>query len=67
VEAYPHDTGGKKVSASFLDNGTRRLFEQVGFSYDRRKDMNHCVMSKAVPRAKCSVQECSPGLMKAPG
>ena len=51
VEAYPQDTGGKKVSASFLYNGTRSLFEKAGFSYDRRKGMNHCVMSKTVPPA----------------
>jgi hypothetical protein len=49
VEAYPQDTRGKKISASFLYNGTRSLFEQAGFSYDRRKGMNHCVMSKTVP------------------
>jgi GNAT superfamily N-acetyltransferase len=49
VEAYPQDTPGKKVSASFLYNGTRSLFEQAGFSYQRPKGMNHCVMSKTVP------------------
>jgi hypothetical protein len=27
VETYPQDTGGQKTSASFLCNGTRRLFE----------------------------------------
>ena len=48
VEAYPQDTQGKKISASFLYNGTRSLFEQAGFRYDRRKGMNHCVMSKTV-------------------
>jgi len=49
VEAYPQDTGGKKVSASFLYDGTRSLFEQAGFSCDRPKGMNHCVMSRTVP------------------
>ncbi|MGH3462171.1 MAG: GNAT family N-acetyltransferase [Kribbellaceae bacterium] len=48
VEAYPQDTGGKKISASFLYNGTRSLFEQAGFDYDRQKGKNHCVMSKTV-------------------
>jgi GNAT superfamily N-acetyltransferase len=48
VEAYPQDTGGKKVSTSFLYNGTRSLFEQAGFDYDRPKGKNHCVMSKTV-------------------
>jgi GNAT superfamily N-acetyltransferase len=49
VEAYPQDTGGQKVSASFLYNGTRSLFEKAGFSYDRPKGKNHCVMRKTVP------------------
>ena len=51
VEAYPQDTDGQKVSASFLYSCTRSLFEQAGFSYDRHKGKNHCVMSKTVPRA----------------
>jgi GNAT superfamily N-acetyltransferase len=50
VEAYPQDTDGQKVSASFLYSATRSLFEQAGFSYDRPKGKNHCVMSKTVPR-----------------
>lgn len=49
VEAYPHDTAGEKVSASFLYNATRSLFEQAGFSYERPKGKNNCVMSKTVP------------------
>lgn len=48
MEAYPQDTGGKKISASFLYNGTRTLFEQAGFTYDRPKGKNHCVMTKTV-------------------
>jgi len=48
VEAYPQDIGDKKVSASFLYNGTRRLFERAGFSYDRPKGKNHCVMRTTV-------------------
>jgi GNAT superfamily N-acetyltransferase len=49
VEAYPQDTAGKKVSATFLYSATRSLFEREGFSYDRRKGVNHCVMTKTVP------------------
>ena len=49
VETYPQDTGGKKITASFLYNGTRSLFEQAGFTYLRPKGKNHCVMSKTVP------------------
>jgi GNAT superfamily N-acetyltransferase len=48
VEAYPQDTQGKKISASFLYNGTRSLFEQAGFMYERPKGKNHCVMSISV-------------------
>jgi GNAT superfamily N-acetyltransferase len=48
VEADPQDTQGKKVSASFLDNGTRSLFEQAGFTYERPKGKNHSVMSITV-------------------
>jgi len=51
VEAYPQDTDGQKVSASFLYSATRSLFEQAGFSYDRHKGKNHCVMSMTVPPA----------------
>ena len=39
---------GTKVSASFLYNGTRTLFEQAGFEYDRPKGKNHCVMRRTV-------------------
>jgi GNAT superfamily N-acetyltransferase len=48
VEAYPHDTDGQQVSPSFLYNGTRSLFEEAGFRYDRPKGKYHCVMSKTV-------------------
>lgn len=48
AEAFPQDTGGQKVSASFLYNGTRRLFEHAGFDYQRAKGKNHCVMTKRV-------------------
>jgi hypothetical protein len=50
VEAYPQDVApDRKISASFLYNGTRSLFEQAGFSYDRPKGKGHCVMSRTVP------------------
>ena len=48
VEGYPQDTLGKKISASFLYNGTRSLFEQAGFSYERSKGKSHCVMRRIV-------------------
>jgi GNAT superfamily N-acetyltransferase len=48
VEGYPQDTQGEKISASFLYNGTRSLFEQAGFTFDRPKGKNHCVMTITV-------------------
>jgi GNAT superfamily N-acetyltransferase len=51
VEAYPHDLTHqtKKMSSSFLYNGTRRLYERLGFSYVRPKGLKNCVMSIEVP------------------
>ena len=51
VEAYPHETPDKKVSASFLYSVTRSMFEQAGFSYDRPKGLKNCVMSRKVAPA----------------
>jgi GNAT superfamily N-acetyltransferase len=48
VEAYPHDTQGKKTSASFLYNGTRSLFEKAGFDFVRTKGTKNCVMRRTV-------------------
>ena len=48
VEAYPHDTQGQKTSSSFLYNGTRTLFENAGFSYERPVGKKNCVMRKTV-------------------
>ncbi len=48
IEAYPQDVLGKKVSASFLYNGTRTQFEAEGFELIGTKGKNHCVMRKVV-------------------
>jgi GNAT superfamily N-acetyltransferase len=48
VEAYPQDMQGRRTSGSFLYNGTRTLFEKAGFSYERPKGKNHCVMRRTV-------------------
>src|SRR5690606_39708671 len=54
VEAYPHDLPeGKRVSASFLYNATRTMYERLGFSYERPKGKGNCVMSKEIGRASC--------------
>ena len=52
VEGYPQDTQGKKISSTFLCNTTRSLYEQTGFSYDRPRGKNHCVMRRTVSAAK---------------
>lgn len=51
--AYPAtwDTAGRRITASFLYNATRSLFEEAGFSYSRPKGMNHCVMTATVAPA----------------
>lgn len=51
VEAYPHDLTHqtKKMSASFLYNGTRALYERLGFIYVRPKGLKNCVMSIELP------------------
>jgi hypothetical protein len=51
VEGYPHDIEGKKTSASFLYNGTRTMFEQAGFAFDRPKGKKNCVMRTKVAAA----------------
>ena len=53
VESYPHDLTEqtKKMSSSFLYNGTRRLYERLGFTYDRPKGLKNCVMVKTVEPA----------------
>ena len=48
VESYPQDAQGKKVSNSFLYNGTRQIFEKAGFSYEGKKGINHCIMRKTI-------------------
>jgi len=42
VEGYPHDAGGKKVSV--LYTGTRKVFEEAGFTYIRPKGTKNCLM-----------------------
>lgn len=44
VESYPQDTDGLKVSSSFLYNGTKKLFEECGFSFYKTKGKNHTIM-----------------------
>jgi hypothetical protein len=42
---------GKKMSSSFLYNGTRRMYEAAGFGYQRSKGQKNCVMTRRVAPA----------------
>jgi hypothetical protein len=48
VEGFPEDTTGRKVSASFLFNGTLAMFEAEGFARTRQIGMHKWVVSRAV-------------------
>src|SRR4051794_24918608 len=52
VEGYPHDMSkqpeGKKMSSSFLYNGTRRMYEEAGFTFERTKGLKNCVMVRTL-------------------
>ena len=48
VEGYPHEVGEKKMSSSFLYNGTRGLYERAGFTYIRPKGLRNTVMRRRV-------------------
>lgn len=54
VEGYPHEVGDKKLSSSFLYNGTRGLYERAGFRYIRAKGLRNCVMRRTVEPASGS-------------
>jgi GNAT superfamily N-acetyltransferase len=60
VEGYPHEVGEKKMSSSFLYNGTRSLYERVGFQYVRPKGLRNCVMRRSVGPAIESALSAGP-------
>lgn len=52
VESYPHDVApGTRMKASFLYNGTRTMYERLGFTYIRPKGQKNCVMRRVVEPA----------------
>ena len=51
VEGYPHVPGEKKVSSSFLYNGTRAMYERCGFDFVRPKGLKNTVMRRTVAPA----------------
>jgi GNAT superfamily N-acetyltransferase len=51
VEGYPHETGEKRMSNSFVYNGTRTMYEQAGFGFVRSKGMKNTVMRRTIQPA----------------
>ena len=48
VEGYPHLPSEKKMSSSFLYNGTRAMYERCGFTFVRPKGLRNTVMRRTV-------------------
>jgi hypothetical protein len=48
VESYPEDTTRRKVSASFLHNGTVAMFERHGFTRVRYIGKHRWVVTRTV-------------------
>ena len=48
VESYPEDVEGRKVSGSFLYNGTISIFERLGFQRTRKLGKTHWVVTRVV-------------------
>ncbi|MCH1883271.1 GNAT family N-acetyltransferase [Agrococcus sp. ARC_14] len=51
VEGYPHIPGEKRLSSSFLYNGTRAVYERAGFDFIRPKGLKNTVMRRIVEPA----------------
>ncbi|SDH51634.1 GNAT family N-acetyltransferase [Agrococcus jejuensis] len=51
VEGYPHEVGDKRMSNSFVYNGTRTMYEAAGFAFVRPKGLKNTVMRRAVAAA----------------
>ena len=49
VESFPEAADGRKVSSSFLHNGTLALFESRGFERVRPLGKNHWLVRRTVP------------------
>ena len=48
VESYPENVEGRKVSGSFLYNGTISIFERLGFHRTRKLGKTHWVVTRVV-------------------
>lgn len=61
VESFPEDVEGRKVSASFLHNGTLALFESRGFARVRRLGTHHWLVTRDVPPGTPAPDASAPG------
>ncbi|MFA4840415.1 MAG: hypothetical protein WC580_01755 [Agrococcus sp.] len=53
VVSFPNELApGKRTSWSFLHNGTRAMFEQAVFTFERHIGKSKTVMRKTVPPAR---------------
>jgi GNAT superfamily N-acetyltransferase len=52
VESYPEHGAGRKVSSSFLHNGSVSLFERHGFARVRQLGKNHWVVARSIDAPK---------------
>ena len=48
VEGYPHVPGERRLSSSFLYNGTKAVYERAGFDFIRPKGLKNTVMRRSV-------------------
>jgi hypothetical protein len=48
VDGYPLEIGEKRMSNSFVYNGTRTMYEQAGFEYVRSKGLKNTVMRPTI-------------------
>lgn len=48
VEGYPHEIGEKRMSNSFVYNGTRTMYERAGFEFVRSKGLKNTVMRRTI-------------------
>ena len=48
VEGYPHIQGERRLSSSFLYNGTKAVYERAGFDFIRAKGQKNTVMRRRV-------------------
>jgi ribosomal protein S18 acetylase RimI-like enzyme len=51
VEGYPEDVAGRKVSGTFLWNGTLAMFERLGFAPVRKIGKHKWVVRRTLPSA----------------